>query len=179
MFWQNNYPVHWEENFGTRTRSAFCIQLCSHVESVLVDIAERVRIIERCAGIKVKKNAPAIWQYKAYFESAAKFLGPPARLWEQTNFVSLIRNAFVHNHGCSNKIGKVSEFDSFLANLPQVDVHGDLIDMKASSCTALLDIAERFHTALLEEYKKYQRRTQALEPPPIRGAFAVTKKPSS
>lgn len=163
LFLQYNYPIHWEENFGTRTRSAFCIQLCSHVETVLIDVAERVHIIDRCPAIKIKKHLPAIGQYRAYFEANAKFTGPSLRLWQQMNFISLMRNAFVHNNGSSNKIGKDAEFDSFLAGLPHVEVYGEFIDLKAGSCTALLDIAECFHVALYDEYIMYQKRMRELE----------------
>ena len=81
VFLQDNYPVHWEDNFGTRIRSAFCIQLCSYVEEVLVDLSTRIHVIGRCSAIKLRKHLPAIGQYESYFADNAEFSAPAPQLW--------------------------------------------------------------------------------------------------
>ena len=46
-YWQWRYPIHWQDVFGVRIRSAFCAQLCSHLEAVMGDLCRRVQTIGR------------------------------------------------------------------------------------------------------------------------------------
>lgn len=163
FFWQNSYPVHWEEIFGVRTRSAFCIQLYSHIEAIVADVAQRIEIIGRCSAITLSRETSLIKNHRAYFMAQAQFEGPSEEQWQQMTFLGHIRNAYVHNQGHSKKLTGNSDFDSFIESLPHVSLHGNFIDLKAGACTALLDIAERFYLALYKEYQKYQSIMRALE----------------
>jgi len=162
-FWQWNYPIHWQDIFGVRIRSAFCAQLCSQVEATLGDIAHRVQVIERCT-IQVKNiKGSTLDRHKLYLNAFANFEGPGDELWEKMRFVFRIRNVHVHQQGYAGEISQDKAFCKFLASLPEVSTQNDFIELKAGSSTALLEITESFHHALLQEYEKYRKRKQALD----------------
>lgn len=162
-FWQWHYPIHWQDIFGVRIRSAFCSQLCSQVEATLGDIAHRVQVIERCAvGVKNIKGS-TLEQHKLYLTAFAKFEGPAAELWKEIGFVFRIRNAHIHQQGYDGEIAKEKAFSQFLASLPKVSMQNDFIELKAGSCIAFLEITERFHNALVAEYEAYRQRALAVE----------------
>jgi hypothetical protein len=162
-FWQWHYPIHWQDIFGVRVRSAFCALLCSQVEATLCDIARRVNVIERSA-IQVKNlKGSTLEQHKLYLEAFAKFDGPSPELWKEMGFVFRVRNSHVHQQGYAGEIADDRGFAQFLASLPDVATQNNFIELKAGSCIALLEIAERFHAALLSEYEAYRQRAQALE----------------
>lgn len=160
-FWQWNYPVHWQDIFGVRIRSAFCAQLCSQVEATLGDIAHRVQIIERCR-VKVKDiKGSTLEQHKLYLTAFARFNGPSAEIWKETSFLFKIRNAHVHQQGYVGELIHDTAFSHFLSSISGIDTQNNFIELKAGSCTALLEITERFHKALLKEYDEYRLRAAA------------------
>lgn len=162
-FWQWHYPIHWQDIFGVRIRSAFCAQLCSQVEATLGDMAHRVHVIERSA-INVKNlKGSTLEQHKLYLEAFAKFENPKPELWKEMAYVFHIRNAHVHQQGFSGEIENNKDFSHFLASLPNVGIQNNFIELKSGSCLALLNIAERFQDALLKEYEAYRQRVRALE----------------
>lgn len=162
-FWQWNYPIHWQDIFGVRIRSAFCAQLCSHVEATLGDIAHRVQVIERCP-IKVRDiKGSTLEQHKLYLVTFAKFEGPAPELWKKMGYVFRIRNAHIHQQGYDIDIARHKEFASFLGLLPNVGTDNSFIELKAGSCPALLEIVEEFHGALLKEYEAYRQRALTIE----------------
>ena len=162
-FWQWNYPIHWQDIFGVRIRSAFCAQLCSHIEATLGDIAHRVQVIERCP-IKVRDiKGSTLEQHKLYMATFAKFVGPAPELWKKMSYVFRIRNAHIHQQGFDADIAKNSEFAQFLASLPDVGTDNNFIELRAGSCPALLEIAEEFHDALLKEYEAYRQLASTTE----------------
>jgi len=165
-FWQWNYPIHWQDIFGVRIRSAFCAQLCSQVEAALGDIAHRIQVIERCSALgknKKFKKGSTLDKHKRYFTQYAKFDGPEDELWLRMGFVFRIRNAHVHNQGYAGDIDRDNAFGHFLSSLPQISTQNNFIELKAGSCIALLEITERFNNALLEEYEVYRQRALTLE----------------
>jgi hypothetical protein len=162
-FWQWHYPIHWEDIFGVRIRSAFCAQLCSQIEATLGDIAHRVEVIERCEVELKHLKGTALEGAKRYFSAFGKFDGPPDALWEQMGFVFRIRNVHVHQQGYASDLSKQTQFAAFLAGLPNVSTQNDFIELKEGSCAALLEMADRFHDAVLSEYESYRQRAVALE----------------
>jgi hypothetical protein len=166
-FWQWHYPIHWQDIFGVRIRSAFCVQLCSHVEATLGDIAHRVQVIERSA-IKVRDlKGSTIDRHKLYLAAFNKFGGPAPELWKKMSYVFRIRNAHIHQQGHDSDIEKHKEFSEFLASLPNVGTDNSFIELKAGSCLALLEITEKFHDSLLQEYEVYRQRALTVEQPPV------------
>ena len=164
-FWQWNFPIHWQDIFGVRIRSAFCAQLCSHVEATLGDIAHRIQVIERSA-IKVRDiKGSTLEHHKLYLVTFGKFVGPTSDLWKRMGFVFRIRNAHIHQQGYGGEIAKDNEFSKFLASLPNVGTENNFIELKAGSCLALLEITKEFHDALLKEYEAYRHRALAVERP--------------
>ncbi len=162
-FWQWNYPIHWQDIFGVRIRSAFCAQLCSQVEATLGDIAHRVQVIERC-GVAVKNiKGSTLERHKLYLIAFAKFESPKTELWKEMGFVFRIRNIHVHQQGYGGEIAQDKAFSQFLSSLPEVSTQNNFIELKAGSCIALLEITERFHIALLAEYEAYRQRASTLE----------------
>jgi len=162
-FWQWNYPIHWQDIFGVRIRSAFCAQLCSQVEATQGDIAHHVQVIERCA-IEVKNiKGSTLEQHKLYLTAFAKFEGPLAELWTEMGFVFRIRNVHIHQQGYAGEIAQDKAFSQFLSSLSEVSTQNNFIELKAGSCIALLEITERFHSALIAEYEAYRQRALALE----------------
>ncbi|MGQ5490023.1 hypothetical protein ACUH78_14345 [Thauera sp. ZXT1-4] len=139
-FWQWNYPIHWQDIFGVRIRSAFVVQLCSHIEATLGDIAHRVRVIERCA-IEVRHiKGSTLEQHKLYLDTFAKFEGPPPDIWKNMAHVFRIRNVHVHQQGYGGEIANDREFSLFLASLPNIRIENNFIELRAGACTALLEI---------------------------------------
>ena len=162
-FWQWNYPIHWQDIFGVRIRSAFVAQLCSRVEATLGDIAHRVQVIERCM-IEVRHiKGSTLEQHKLYLAAFAKFEGPPPDLWKKMAHVFRIRNVHIHQQGYCGEIATDKEFSAFLASLPNVGTENNFIELKTGSCLALLDITEEFHEAILTEYEAFRQRALALE----------------
>lgn len=162
-FWQWNYPIHWQDIFGVRIRSAFVAQLCSHVEATLGDIAHRVRVIERCA-IEVRHiKGSTLEQHKLYLDTFAKFDGPPPDIWKKMAHVFRIRNIHIHQQGYGGEIANDKEFSAFLASLPNVSIQNNFIELKAGSCIALLETGQEFHNAIVKEYGAYRQRALALE----------------
>jgi hypothetical protein len=162
-FWQWNYPIHWQDIFGVRIRSAFCAQLCSHIEAMLGDIAHRVQVIERCP-IKVRDiKGSTLEQHKLYLVTFAKFEGLAPGLWKKMSYVFRIRNAHIHQQGYDIDIATNQEFSAFLGSLPNVGTDNSFIELKAGSCPALLEIVEEFHNALLKEYEAYRQSVLAIE----------------
>lgn len=162
-FWQWHYPIHWQDIFGVRIRSAFCVQLCSQVEATLGDVAHRVHCIER-STIKVRDlKGSTLEQHKLYLEAFAKFKSPTPELWKEMGYVFLIRNSHIHQQGFNGDIENNRDFGQFLASLPNVCTQNNFIELKSGSCTALLNIAERFQNALLKEYEAYRERVCGLE----------------
>ena len=162
-FWQWHYPIHWQDIFGVRIRSAFCAQLCSQVEATLGDMAHRVHVIERSA-INVKNlKGSTLEQHKLYLEAFAKFENPKPELWTEMGYVFRIRNIHIHQQGFVGDVKDDRDFSQFLANLPNVETQNSFIELKLGSCVALLNIAEHFQDALLKEYEAYRQRVRALE----------------
>jgi len=162
-FWQWNYPIHWQDIFGVRIRSAFVAQLCSHIEATLGDIANRVRVIERCA-IEVRQiKGSTLEQHKLYLNTFAKFDGPLPEIWKKMTYVFRIRNIHIHQQGHGGEIAGDKEFSAFLASLPNVSIENNFIELKAGSCTAILKIAEEFHGAIAKEFEAYRHRALAIE----------------
>lgn len=164
-FWQWNYPIHWQDIFGVRIRSAFCIQLCSLIEATLGDMAHRVQIIERCQIEINHIKGSTLEKHKRYLTAFGKFNGPDADLWEQIGFVFRIRNIHVHQQGHAGEISD-QKFKNFLATIPEIGIEHDFIELNAGSCTALLNITKRFHDALLVEFSAYRKRVLEKEPLP-------------
>ena len=162
-FWSWNYPIHWEDIFGTRIRSALCIQICSHVEAVLGDVAHRVKVIERCGAPKRPDSGSMLEKHLAFLTTKANFGQPSALQWERMGYISKIRNIFVHSQGHNNKYSEDLKFTQFLSHLPHVGLEHDFIELKAGSCTAILEIAEQFCKSLRDEYEAYRKRSLALE----------------
>lgn len=162
-FWQWHYPIHWQDVFGVRIRSAFCAQLCSQVEATLGDMAHRVHVIER-SPISVKSlKGSTLDQHKLYLKAFAKFESPSPELWTEIGYVFLIRNAHTHQQGYTDKIGSDSGFSQFLASLPDVGTQNNFIELKSGSCMALMNIVDRFQDSLLNEYEVYRKRAHTLE----------------
>ncbi len=162
-FWQWNYPIHWQDIFGVRIRSAFVAQLCSHIEATLGDIAHRVQVIERCPIEVSKIKGSTLEQHKLYLHTFAKFEGPPSEVWKKMAHVFRIRNVHIHQQGYGGEIANDKEFSAFLASLPNVSIENNFIELKAGSCQALLEIAEGFHGAIVKEYQAYRLRALALD----------------
>lgn len=164
-FWQWNAPIHWEEIFGVRIRSSFCIQLCSQVESTLEQIAKNVNIIAECPiTVKNIQAQNTLSKYRLYNESFGKFKSPSESMWKEMGFLFNIRNIYVHEQGYLGDMNKNIEFMTFLKKLPNISIRGDFIDLKANSCQHLLDISVRFHNELFAEYDKYKKEIISLEP---------------
>ena len=176
-FWQWHYPVHWQDIFGVRIRSAFCAQLCSLIEAVLGDIARRIEVIDQCVIALKQLNAPTtLGKYKLYLEAFGKFTGPSPEAWKNMGFLFRIRNAHIHEQGYAGDLSssKGEAFRVFLAGLPGVNTHSDFIELRADSCLALLDITERFHHDLLREFEAYRQRALIME----RLSTAPTTRPA-
>ena len=162
-FWQWNYPIHWQDIFGVRIRSAFCAQLCSQAEATQGDIAHRVHVIERSA-IQVKNlKGSTLEQHRMFLDFIAKFEGPSPELWKEMGYVFRVRNVHIHQQGYAGEIADDKGFSSFLSALPGVGTENNFIELKAGSCVALLEITERFHDALLKEFEAYRGRAIVLE----------------
>lgn len=163
-FWQWNYPIHWQDIFGVRIRSAFCIQLCSQVEAILSDIAHRIQVIKDCPvmGKKKKfKQGSILERHKRYFYEYANFEGPDEELWAKMGFVLRIRNAHIHFQGFDVKMDDDSDFLKFLFSLPNIGVEYNFIELKAGACDAFLEIVDYFHKGLLQEYETFRKKTLA------------------
>lgn len=165
-FWQWNYPIHWQDIFGVRIRSSFCIQLCSQVEATLGDIAHRIQVIERIPAIgktnkKEFKTGSTIEKHKRYFTKYAKFEGFDEVLWAKMGFVFRIRNAHVHFQGFDSKMDKDIEFRQFLTALPNVGIEHNFIELKTGSCEALMEIVECFHEEIIKKYEFYRKKCLA------------------
>lgn len=164
-FWQWNAPIHWEEIFGVRIRSSFCVQLCSQVESTLEQIAKNVNIIAECPiSVKNVQAQNTLSKYRLYNESFGKFKYPSESMWEEMGFLFNIRNIYVHEQGYIGDAQRNTRFMNFLKGLPNISIRGDFIELKANSCQSLLDISVRFHNELFDEYDKYKKEIISLEP---------------
>jgi hypothetical protein len=163
-FWQNNFPVHWNEVFGIRIRSAFCTQVCSQVESTLSSIADNVRVLARSPlSFKDIKGSTVLEQLRLFLEAFGKFAGPSDLLWREVGYLFRVRNVHVHEQGYFGKYADDRKFVAFLEKLPNVRIQSDFIELQAGACPAFLDIAERFQTALFAEYQALRERLIALE----------------
>jgi hypothetical protein len=162
-FWQNNYPVHWDEIFGIRIRSAFCTRLCSQVESTLSSVAGLVQTLSRSPlGVKNVKGS-TLEQHRLYLETFGSFVGPSETLWKEIGYLFRIRNVHVHEQGYFLKFANDKEFVAFLNQLPNVRTRSDYVELQAGACPAFLSIAERFQTALFSEYQALRERLIAFE----------------
>jgi hypothetical protein len=152
-FWQNNFPVHWDEVFGIRIRSAFCTQLCSQVEGTLSSISGYVQVLSRSPlSFKNIKGPTVLEQHRLYLESFGSFSGPSNTLWKEMGHMFRVRN-----------VQDDRDFVAFLDRLPNVGTRSDFIELQAGSCPAFLDIAERFQEVLFAEYQALRERLVALE----------------
>lgn len=152
-FWQWNYPVYWEDVFGSRIRSAFCTQLCSQVEATLGTISNRVQVLVRCpVSVKDLKGGGTLEQHRKYLHLFGKFKSPTAQLWDQMNYIFRLRNIFVHEEGYT-KEERDRALVTFLSGLPNVKIRGGgFVELRAGSCPALLSIAKVFIDTLFAEY---------------------------
>jgi hypothetical protein len=162
-FWQWHYPIHWEDIFGVRIRSAFVAQLCSHIEALLADIAHRVQVIERSVVLLKHVKGTTLEQAKLYYKAFARFDGPPESLWLKMTYVFRIRNVHVHEQGYARGLSDDTKFLAFLKSLPNVGIDHDFIELREGSCTAVLAIAEEFQVALLAQYEGYRQRKLFIE----------------
>ena len=162
-FWQWHYPIHWEDIFGVRIRSAFVAQLCSHVEALLGDIAHRVQVIERSKVLLKHLKGTALEQAQLYFTAFGRFEGPNPDLWAKMTDVFRIRNIHVHEQGYARELPDDKRFASFLQSLPNVRTEHNFVELRAGSCLAILEIVQEFQTAILAEYEAYRGRAVALE----------------
>jgi hypothetical protein len=160
-FWQWHYPIHWEDIFGVRIRSAFVAQLCSHVEALLGDIAHRVQVIERSSVMLKDLKGTALDQARLYFTAFGRFEGPAEALWGKMRGVFRIRNIHVHEQGYARELPEDKRFLTFLQSLPNVSTDHNFVELRAGSCFALLDIVQEFQTAVLAEYEAYRSRAVA------------------
>lgn len=175
-FWQWNFPIHWQDIFGVRIRSAFCIQLCSQVEATLGDIAHRIEVIEGCPAIgkinkKEFKMGSTLDKHKRYFTKYAEFKSLDEDLWEKMGFVFRIRNAHIHFQGFDLKVDDDNKFRQFLTILPSVGVEYNFIELKAGACKAFMEIVEFFHEELIKEYEIYRKTRLASFQRPARGLW--------
>ncbi len=160
-FWQWNYPIHWQDIFGVRIRSAFCIQLCSQVESTLGDIAHRIQFIKSCPPIGKKKKfkqGSMLERHKRYFNEYAQFVGPVEEIWEKMGFVFRIRNAHIHFQGFDVKMDDddSNKFRQFLSSQSDIGVEHNFTELKEGSCGPLIKIAECFYKDIVKEYENYR-----------------------
>ena len=162
-FWQWHYPIHWEDIFGVRIRSAFVAQLCSHIEALVGDIAHRVQVIERSKVLLKNIKGTALEQAQLYFTAFGRFEGPEPPLWSKMTDVFRIRNIHVHEQGYARELPDDKRFAAFLQSLPNVRTEHNFVELRAGSCSAILDIALEFQTAVLAEYEAYRARAVALE----------------
>lgn len=163
-FWQNNFPVHWNEVFGVRIRSSFCTQLCSQIEATLSSISDTVRILSRSPiSFKEIKGNNVLDQHRRYLEAFGNFAGISDASWKEVGHMFLIRNVHVHEQGYFGKHAKNQDFLTFLNGLPKVKTRSDFIELEAGSCPAFLDIAQRFQDDLFAEYQELRERLVALE----------------
>ena len=160
-FWQNYYPVHWQEIFGVRIRSSFCIQLCSLVEATLSDIANRIHIIENCKQLN-KINKPrykkgtTLDKYKLYYSENANLDRFNNKLWQNMGYLFRIRNAHIHFQGFDYKIEEDNDFFNFLSLIPSISFLNSFIDLKNGSCDLFLEITDNFLNDLLDNYSLYR-----------------------
>lgn len=163
-FWQWNAPVHWQEIFGARIRSAFCTQLCSQIENSLGQIAENVRIVERSPiNVRQLKGQSTLDQHKLYLSAFGKFDGPTEQKWKDVKFLFTLRNVCVHNQGFFHHVQGIDQFRTFLQSLPNIGIANDYVDLQTGSCLALHQISATFHQALFAEYEAYLARVRAKE----------------
>jgi hypothetical protein len=162
-FWQWHYPIHWEDIFGVRIRSAFVAQLCSHVEALLGDIAHRVQVIERSSVLLKHIKGTALEQARLYYQAFGRFGPPNEEVWAKMAHVFRIRNIHVHEQGYARELPDDKRFLTFLQSLPNVGIDHNFVELRAGSCIAFLTIAEDFQTALLAEYEAYRQRALVLE----------------
>jgi hypothetical protein len=160
-FWQIYYPVHWQEIFGVRIRSSFCVQLCSLVEATLSDVANRIHIIENCPQFN-KMNKPrfkrgtTLDKYKLYFREKANLNRLDDQLWINMSYIFRIRNAHIHFQGFDHKLEEDNDFKNFLSSIPGIRFLNSFIDLRQGACEAFLDISHEFLTDLLENYSSYR-----------------------
>ena len=122
-FWQWNYPIHWQDIFAVRIRSSFVLQICSHIEALLGDVAHRVQIIERCSISVQKIKGSTLEQHRLYLEEFGGFETPLSDVWEKMGFVFRIRNAHVHKQGHDWGISSDKKFAEFMSCNRQAATH--------------------------------------------------------
>jgi hypothetical protein len=162
-FWQWHYPIHWEDIFGVRIRSAFVAQLCSHIEALLADIAHRVQVIERSSMLLKHLKGTALEQARLYYQAFGRFGPPDEELWAKMVHIFRIRNIHVHEQGYARELPDDKRFLAFLQSLPNVGIDHNFVELRAGSCAAILSIAEAFQASLLAEYEAYRQRSLAVE----------------
>lgn len=162
-YWQWHYPIHWQDIFGVRIRSSFILQLCSHTEALLGDIAHRIQVIERCNIKLTELKGATLEQARKYYSQFGKFESPSADLWERMIFVFRIRNIHTHQQGFAGDRKGQERFFDFVGALPAVRIENSFMELQAGSCSKILEITEEFHAALLAEYEAYRLRSAAIE----------------
>ena len=162
-FWQWHYPIHWQDIFGVRIRSSFVAQLCSHVEALLGDIANRIQTIQRCKIKATDLKGTALEQARKYFTEFGIFANPSEDLWKGMAYIFRIRNIHVHQQGYAGEKKGQEKFYEFLLGIPSIKVENNFIELNSGSCQNLLQLTETFHSALVEEYNAYRIKSEALE----------------
>ena len=158
-YWQWHYPIHWQDIFGVRIRSAFLAQLCSYLEAIVGDVAHRVQVIQRNRIEPRHLKGATVDKHKLYLEAVGGFEQPTTESWKKIGFLFRMRNAHVHEQGyVGENLRSDREFGNFVSGLPGVATDNDFIELRAGSCVALLAVVQQFDEQLRDEYERYRHR---------------------
>lgn len=162
-YWQDNYPVHWQEIFATRIRSTFVIQLCSSVEGQIDEVCRRIEMIARVPLKLSNLNGSILEKGRRYMEAFGSFTAPSDADWKVIERIFQVRNVFVHERGFIGKYQHENKIIEFAKFVPGLKLQNSFIELELGFCEHCVVATAIFVECLRESYEAFRSQRQLLE----------------
>ncbi|MCG6946252.1 MAG: hypothetical protein LJE87_13020, partial [Deltaproteobacteria bacterium] len=148
-FWQENYPVHWDEIFGYNLRSSFVLLLCNTIEPYMSMVCSNVKTINN-SNLSVDDLKGSLYERtRKYLEVVGGFSSPKDREWEIMGDIYALRNVITHNGAMIGGSNKEKRIRSLMKKSPGLSVPSEgMLSIEKSFCEYAIDNVETFVNGL-------------------------------
>lgn len=142
MFWQENYPVHWNEVFGYNLRSSFVLLLCNTIEPYMGMLCLDIKAIKKSKLAVDDLKGGLYERTRKYLETVGGFNSPKDGEWEIIGDIYALRNAITHNGAIIEGSNKEERIKSLMNKAPGLSIpSGGMLNIEKIFCEfALLNV---------------------------------------
>jgi len=158
IFWQDNYPIHWEELFSFNLRSAFILQLCKVIEPYLSMLCRDVKEITT-SKISVGDLKGGLYERnKKFLRAIGGFDKPNDRSWESIGDIYALRNTIAHHGGIVEGSNTEKRVMSLMNKVPGISIpSAGMLNIEKSFCEHSISTVQDFIDDLYEAATKLHK----------------------